>query len=209
MSNMMKMLPISSPLSSTYMVPAGEFALLQSFESGLNYIYNRYIQLYLFEDIIKRDSTDVGLSILTDPYDHNPCFITTKIELQYEYLIHDYKDFIIDNINHGTYVYTYRYVDEYYIKDTTSYNKNHLIHMFLIYGYDLDKKIFYTMGYNQRNLFSVIEFSFDEFDNAIQNIQENGHKYIILIQQNNQYNEELNLGQHRIKKPVKNRSNMI
>ena len=137
---MRKSLPISVPLSSTYMVPAAEFAVLQSYENGMNYITNRYSQLYLFEDIIKRESMDLGLSLQTDPFDFNPCFHATKIEMQFEYIIKDFIDFIIDSINHGNYVYTYRYIDEYYIKDTASYNQYHVIHMFVIYGYDIERK---------------------------------------------------------------------
>jgi hypothetical protein len=187
---MRKSLPISVPLSSTYMVPAAEFAVLQSYENGMNYITNRYSQLYLFEDIIKRESMDLGLSLQTDPFDFNPCFHATKIEMQFEYIIKDFIDFIIDSINHGNYVYTYRYIDEYYIKDTASYNQYHVIHMFVIYGYDIERKLFNTMGYNSRNIFSNIEITFDEFTDSIQDIENTGHRYIILVKPNTEYVEK-------------------
>lgn len=184
-----KTLPISMPLSSTYMIPAAEFSVLQSYENGMNYILNRYTQLFLFENAVTSGSTDLGLSMQTDSFDHNPCFRTCKIDKAFDYIIKDIIEFIIDSIDHGKYVYIYRYIDEYYIKDMSAYNKFHLIHMFVLYGYDLGKKLFYTLGYNKRGVFANIEICFDEFLDSIQGIDNTGDHYLILVDPNSDYTE--------------------
>jgi len=183
-------LPIEMPKSSTYMVPAAEFALLQTTDSGKNYINNRYAQMYLFGNILNQKSYDVGLTILTDPFDQNPCFKTTKIELEHEFIISDQKTIIIQCLNEGTYYYSYRYMDEFYISDTKYYQKCCVLHMFLIYGYSLSEKSFYTLGYNRNGIFSKIRIRFDEFDESIKHLDKKEHRYIMLLNNNNNYMEK-------------------
>lgn len=183
-------LPIDDPMSSTYMVPASEFALLQTTENGNNYIYNRYIQIYSFGDILNHKSCDVGLSILTDPFDQNPCFISTKIDSKHDYLIEDQKKAVMDCLHRGTYFYSYRYLDELYMSETRYFKKCHMLHMFLIYGYDLNQEVFYTLGYNNQGIFSKIKIHFCEYDDSINNLDETEQRYVILINNNDEYIEK-------------------
>lgn len=188
------MLPIEIPLSSTYMVPASEFALLQTTRTGINYIYNRYIQMYLFGDILNQKTFDVGLSILTDPFDENPCFLTTKIESKHDFLLIGQKDSIIDCLRRGVYFYSYRYLDEYYISEAKYYKNCCMLHMFIIYGYNMKERAFYTLGYNRRGVFSKIRISFEEYDQSITNLDKSEHRYVMLISNNpNHYEKDCDI----------------
>ncbi|SET14569.1 cysteine peptidase family C39 domain-containing protein [[Clostridium] polysaccharolyticum] len=63
--------------------------------------------------------------------------------------------------------YAYFQVDEYYIPHTFSYQREHFVHDILIYGYDIEKQIYYISGYNEEFLFSRKICTFAEFQNAL------------------------------------------
>lgn len=47
-----KVMPIEIPWSSTYLVSACEFAVMQSYPNSYNRILNRFIQMSMFENIV-------------------------------------------------------------------------------------------------------------------------------------------------------------
>lgn len=57
-------------------------------------------------------------------------------------------------------------LDEYYIPDRVSYQKKHHVHVNFIYGVNMEKKVFYLMGFDTFLKFS--EIGFEGFFHAIQ-----------------------------------------
>lgn len=65
--------------------------------------------------------------------------------------------------------------------------------MFIFYGYDADRRVLYTIGYNKRAIFSKLEIPFDEFEKSIDYTEDKDGKHIALIKHNNDRDEKLNL----------------
>lgn len=98
-----KVLPIEMPWSCTYLVPASEFAVMQSYENSRNRILNRFMQTRMFEDIVSGESYDVGFSMITEPFTESPHFYTSVIPSKFQYIIGDLVDFIMTCIDNDTY----------------------------------------------------------------------------------------------------------
>lgn len=188
-----KVLPIEMPWSCTYLVPASEFAVMQSYENSRNRILNRFMQTRMFEDIVSGESYDVGFSMITEPFTESPHFYTSVIPSKFQYIIGDLVDFIMTCIDNDTYVYIHRYIDEFYLSDSRYYNSFKMMHMFIFYGYDADRRVLYTIGYNKKAIFSKLEITFDEFEKSIDYTEDKDGKYIALIKHNNDSDEKLNL----------------
>lgn len=135
---------------------------------------------------------DVGLLMMTEPFDRCPCFNTNFFTSKFEFLIKDYIDFAIDCIDNNTYVYTYRYMDEFYISQSPYYQKHEMIHMFILYGYDLEKKVFYTLGYDSRKIYTTLTVTFEEFIASICNLENKDDRFMILVKHNPDHEEDLN-----------------
>ena len=77
---------------------------------------------------------------------------------------------IVDSIKHsidnGGYIYAV--VNEFYIPHRKAYMKSNYEHDILVYGYDEDK--FYVLGYDENVHYSATEVSFNEFENAFNNV---------------------------------------
>lgn len=58
-------------------------------------------------------------------------------------------------------------VDEKYISHRKAFNKHSFYHDLLIYGYDLEKNIFYTAGYDDTGYFSCLEHNIDTVVSSI------------------------------------------
>lgn len=152
-----KVLPIEMPWSCTYLVPASEFAVMQSYENSRNRILNCFMQTRMFEDIVSGESYDVGFSMITEPFTESPHFYTSVIPSKFQYIIGDLVDFIMTCIDNDTYVYIHRYIDEFYLSDSRYYNSFKMMHMFIFYGYDADRRVLYTIGYNKKAIFQSLK----------------------------------------------------
>lgn len=62
--------------------------------------------------------------------------------------------------------YVILFLDEYYIESTINVNKEHAFEESLIYGFDDEKKVFFSLGFNDRWLFGKMQYSYDEVINA-------------------------------------------
>ncbi|NLE24265.1 MAG: hypothetical protein GX625_02820 [Clostridiaceae bacterium] len=69
-------------------------------------------------------------------------------------------DLIIDNIDRE--VYTAVVLDNYYVKDSSSYSKHHSRLRKLFYGYDIERQELYCIGFNKNQIFATITMSFQE-----------------------------------------------
>lgn len=72
---------------------------------------------------------------------------------------------IINRLDNKAYVYGY--FDEYYISRKRRYQKSHYRHSFLIYGYDINVKQFYAIGYTKDSKYEKYLIPFEEFYNAL------------------------------------------
>ena len=72
---------------------------------------------------------------------------------------------LIENICQGYYISAT--VNEYYIPNRQSFEKREFYHDILIYGYDLNKNIFYTAGYDKTAHFSTMSCNIDIVLNSI------------------------------------------
>ncbi|SMF76875.1 hypothetical protein SAMN05661091_1363 [Paenibacillus uliginis N3/975] len=113
-------------------------------ENYMNWIYENYIQLSSFKNINDRiNFTWIEFIFLNDYHQNNP-FVNVEVISDGEIMDH-IDDFIIDCIDRNKYVGIC--VDRFYIHEHHDYNLSHEPHGLLIYGYDLEEKVFYTMDF--------------------------------------------------------------
>lgn len=79
--------------------------------------------------------------------------------------VNELKNDIISKIDEGFYASVT--VDEMYIPHRTAFNDYSFYHDLLIYGYDLEKNIFYTAGYDDTGYFSCLEHDIDIVTSSI------------------------------------------
>lgn len=60
-------------------------------------------------------------------------------------------------------------LNEFYIKERDSYQKNDRDHVNLIYGYDDERKVFMSMGISSNGPLCYTDISYSDFDNALKN----------------------------------------
>jgi hypothetical protein len=87
-------------------------------------------------------------------------------------------EFIKDSIKLGYYVTTY--TDEFFIPERDSYKKHHFRHELMIYGFDLNKKTFKVIGYNDTSTYATSNVSFSEFENGYLNSIDKKNDLILL-----------------------------
>lgn len=79
----------------------------------------------------------------------------------------DVHSYLKERIDSNRYIYTH--LDEYYVPNRIDYGKKKFIHDVLIYGYDLVRKTYYLIGYNDKRNYAVSEISFNKLYIAICN----------------------------------------
>ncbi|KOR76748.1 hypothetical protein [Paenibacillus solani] len=116
-------------------------------EDYMNWIYENYIQLSSFKNITDRvNLTWIEYIFLNDYYHNNP-FVEVEI-LSEGIVTESIVEWIIDHINQHQYIGIC--VDRFYIHEHVNYKLDHLPHGLLIYGYDLDRQVFYAADFFKR-----------------------------------------------------------
>ncbi len=77
--------------------------------------------------------------------------------------------FIKDCLDDDHYIYTF--LNEYYVPERRAFQKRDFIHDSMIVGYDMDKQVFYIMGYKADRTYEMTEISFDLFEKAFLDYQ--------------------------------------
>ncbi|GAE88507.1 long-chain-fatty-acid-CoA ligase [Acetivibrio straminisolvens JCM 21531] len=92
--------------------------------------------------------------------------VSDIIDMSSEHMkdVSDIVKFVIDNINNN--YYSTIYTNEYYLPGRAAYHKYTHIHQTLLYGYDLDKEVFFGLGYDGRQRFVEAEYPFEIFREA-------------------------------------------
>ena len=83
----------------------------------------------------------------------------------------DFTSYIIQMINRGYYMVVH--IDEFYIPDKGAYEEYHLVHASLVYGYNMDKREIYGIGFDDDMTFREITFDFDAFNEAYESGKRN------------------------------------
>lgn len=96
------------------------------------------------------------------------------------------KQFIIDCIDLGRYIYTW--ADEYDISSKISYQKNHVFHDVFIYGYDLENNCFYTLGFGTDMQFSSHLIPFEQL-HSLEDTLDYWDIKIFVIERNDQFDD--------------------
>ncbi len=137
-----------------------------------NWFYTNYIQLHAGPEL--EAIYDVKLDYYTgikmwDRYNiQNPWIKQFIISSAMMKQFHDIFDFIIKCIDNGHYIGLM--LNEKYVPSSVAYDVFDFEHQSLIYGYDLNKKIIYLMGFDRYQHFKPYVLTFEEFYAAYDNL---------------------------------------
>lgn len=161
-----KILPLSDEAPITYDLRLA-IPLMAAFSDDSikddvwNWILTNYTQLVCKNKI--NNNIPYNFLHVYDPY--KP-FIKRKFERHYRYFWKNPEktlNYIIKKISLGHYVHLK--MDRYFLKGFEGYNVRHIMHTECIYGYDLNRKELYVIGYLNLSKASLktIVISFDDF----------------------------------------------
>lgn len=105
----------------------------------------------------------------------------------YKLLEINYLDMVIEMLKRNFYIqgnYNLKY-----IPSNAAYGKTDLLHDYLVYGFDDEKKFFYSVGYTANQIYEPFTISYSEYQKSLDNMKENFVEFIFL-----QYNKESDLG---------------
>lgn len=197
---MRKSLPLAKPIIESYLHHAYQTSIIGLEEKTMPWLLSNYIQLYF-------DGNDaLPLQFyMPDETGYTWNFACPSLDIQIlkketiAGLHTDIIEFIIYALNHGSYIMTY--INEKHVPLKSSYKKNDFSHMFFIYGYDLEKRVFNHLGYNIENnnrKFGTSEITFDNFMQAYHNNPNyifHSHENIYLAKLNNNFQYNFNISQ--------------
>ena len=156
----MKKLPINNPpilgrLHITYpLIP------ILNHPDGISYIYNHFINVECIKD---RNRNDLNYCFLSQLSRNDSSWIFYLLDYYRNKnfaLQGDLVEQLLKKIDEGWYVYIH--FDDFYLKGKANYNKNHFLHVNFIYGYDIQKAEFLTVGYNYRGIYTKMNITFEE-----------------------------------------------
>ncbi|PYG87468.1 hypothetical protein LY28_02138 [Ruminiclostridium sufflavum DSM 19573] len=160
-------LPVKYPVITSYTADAHMLAILYSYPSTEEWIFNNYINLWGEEPshynnyaMLRFHSWSIKKAC---PY----------FKLSYfdkSFFSSDITEFIISKINAGKYVTIF--YDQYYIKCSMRYKKMHAAHEMLIYGYDRTLKVFFIADFLHNYKYAFETESFDCIESSITNMLE-------------------------------------
>ena len=76
-------------------------------------------------------------------------------------------EYCINRIQTKTYIISF--LDEFYLENRKETNKSHFVHEFLIYGFDNEKRVFLAIAFNNENVFTSMELSYDNVERGAEN----------------------------------------
>lgn len=131
----------------------------------LDWFYSNYIQLCSYDDFtIKDNALDIQF------YGPEQAFHSPYLRKQYfswESMVRnkvDIVDFLRTYITNGHYYYGS--LDDYYIKFRPHYMQEHVRHDLFIFGFNDEKKVFYSLSYTINRTFEFCELEYGELEQA-------------------------------------------
>ncbi|RJE89659.1 hypothetical protein D3P07_05320 [Paenibacillus sp. 1011MAR3C5] len=171
-------LPFTTPDVYGFLGHAYVLGILQNYEECKPWIYTHYNQLYISKDYMEfgeyRLDFFPNLMVLFGNVPWLQYRQTNKGTLAN--LNIDIHAFLQCHLDEGYYCSTY--VDEYYIPNSISNGVHHFSHDLMVFGYDLNRKIYNIAIFDKNRQFSFQEVSFENFDLAYYN--DEGQKGISL-----------------------------
>lgn len=139
----MKVLELNTnPPVSVYNHHAFGTGIITTASWGMNWIYNNYIILGFYPD-----ESPLTFDFYMDYIYCQPVFDREFLsDSVLKYIKEKPDKLAVSQIEEGKYVECC--VDEYFIPNREAYKTYHFRHNLLIYGYDDNKKVFYTAGYD-------------------------------------------------------------
>lgn len=145
-------------------------AIMSSDQSYKNWVYSNLVQMYY---IIERDTFNISYFYLgrnPNPINVIPLLSYQEIHKQLLKSIGgDAIQFLHTMINAGYYFACL--MDEYYVPYRGSYQKEHLEHGIMCYGYDDDNGMVYIAGYTADGHFGSQCLSYSDFSRAFWNVK--------------------------------------
>lgn len=164
-----KVLDLVDPFIKGYSDYAYPLSVILNDPKSIEWIYCNFIQLYFstddFENPIRFYYSDFTNR-------HDRLWDVKNPFLDYQIIHKDtlevcnvnIVEFLISMINLDNYVYLY--LNESFMSTREKYCKERYMHVNLFYGYDLDKKVFFEVGYNKSAHYAYDEISFEEVQKA-------------------------------------------
>lgn len=159
-----------------------------------NWFYTNYIQLHAGPEL--EAIYDVKLDYYTgikmrDRYDiQNPWIKQFVISYDIMEQFHDIFDFLVKSIDNGHYIALM--LNEKYIPSSVAYNAFDFEHQNLIYGYDLNDKRVFLMGFDKYQHFKPYMLTFEEFFAAYNNLM-NSYEITLINFSASEYAYNLNV----------------
>ena len=156
---------------TTYLHRSLPMCIILSNENYKGWYYTNFVQ-------IMSNTLDDGLVELNyiTPRD-GYIEITENICLGYPVLHYEdeFVSYVIECINRGYYLIVH--LDEFYIPDKWAYEEIHFVHASLVYGYNMEKRELYGIGFDDDMIFREITFDFDIFNDAYEAGKKNYKEY--------------------------------
>lgn len=188
-------LPLAKPLLRSYLHHAYQTSiLLNKPDRSMPWLLSNYIQLY-------SDGNEFSPVQFYMPDETNYTWNVACPLLESQILNRsmiarlnlNISELAIQAINEGYYIVTY--VNDKYVPGKPSYQARDHSHMFFIYGYDLDERVFYHLGYHD-NLFGTTKVDFSVFETAYYNNEGyiyNTHSRFMLYRMNEHFHYSFNV----------------
>lgn len=134
------------------------------------YLFNQFIQLVFFKD---KSLPDISLDYYYIKAEYSDIFekeIASKETLSRNKI--SVKEYLINALNSN--YYSIVYLNEYYIPNRGSYDcpeSRYYMHESLIYGVDEEKKIFYSIAYNESYTYKKCEIPFKNLEKGFNDTQ--------------------------------------
>ncbi|MCD9021531.1 hypothetical protein [Cohnella silvisoli] len=170
---MEKILAVSFPPITSYSHHATCLSIISCNDKYLPWFFSNYIQLIASADLDLPTSLDfyVGTApwLAINSYSLLNCPFLIRETLPRN--INDRKDIVdifIDCIDNGFYIYTE--VEGFYIKPYAAYQSFEFMHPIFIYGYNKEKKFFYTADFFVNGIFKFEKCSFEDIKKGYEEI---------------------------------------
>jgi hypothetical protein len=161
-----------------------------------SWFFSKYSQLVGHEEVSLRG---LEIDFLSYIFTQESCPLLHVTQLPLDFLKpkNSIINFLIDSVSSGYYVYFH--VDEFYLRDRSSYQKSHFCHDILISGYNNIKEVFSISGYDKSHHFRNSEASYYEilygfinvdYQSILEKFPEYPVEYIHLLKINNQLMED-------------------
>lgn len=163
-------LPLCESPIKVYSNYAYVLSVLLNNEDAKEWFYCNFIQVkYIRDEGENRFFFNYSLGNLTKYFYNVPFLEVRSLSRQFcVKAINNIIDFLCNAIREGYYIMAV--VDNYFLYTPIECRENHYMHILLLYGFNTDKRCFYSMGYNN-HLYEQKEIRFVDFVKAITSVK--------------------------------------